>query len=209
MKKKIISAVLAGSMLIALSGCSITLGNPYSEEKTIAGLEKSLEAEEIDSDDMLDILEEEDFGECEDGVYAKMSKKENKKAYNTLDLNQFFPGVKKVESAVSYLKTNDIDNQDRYVLWITSSEFTESDDARDFFDDTLDIWEDLNEDFDFGDSEKLSQAYFYYDDGRQDLYGGIYMHGKRVISIICVNDPDDMDAFCHEMKINSPSSVED
>ena len=77
MKKKVVAAVMAGMMVMALGGCSTLLGPQLGEKKAISVFEDTLDAEEIDPEDLIESIEENDYEDVEDGVWAKMDKSES------------------------------------------------------------------------------------------------------------------------------------
>ena len=212
MKKKIFAAVLAGAMMLAVSGCnfsySFNIGGRFSEKQAISVFEDTLDAEEFDTEDLIDACEDNDFDDdFEDGVWVKLDKSETKDLFKAMNASEFFPSVKGTNSAVAYLKTNDISEYDRYVEFICVMQLEDKDTADDFFDDTLDKWNDLSDDIDFDDDD-LNEAYVHYESYGNELYLGIYRDQKQVALAICINETDELDDFCDEFDITSPSSLD-
>lgn len=207
MKKKVVAAVMAGMMVMALGGCSTLLGPQLGEKKAISVFEDTLDAEEIDPEDLIESIEENDYEDVEDGVWAKMDKSDSKDAVKAMQLNAFMAEAKHVESSLVYLKTNPLYEEDRYAFFMTVLEFKDVDDADDFFDDTIDLWEETSDDVEFDDEDKLTQAYVCLEDDDLEVYAGVYKNGNKVLYVVNINAEDDLDDACEAFNVNSPTSV--
>ncbi|MCR5802835.1 MAG: hypothetical protein K6G47_01110 [Clostridia bacterium] len=214
MKRKLIAIGLSGAIALALCGCNfnfnINLGGRFSEKKVLKFFQDTLDAEEYDVDDLIEACEEDDYDDnFEDGIYVELDKSGTKDLYKSMKLDQFFPSVKGSESSVAFFRTNDISSYDRYASFICDIKFEDQETAEDFFDDTLELWNDMSEDINFDDDEELNEAYIYYDSYGVKFYAAIYRDGQQVVISLCANDTDDIDDFCDEFKVTSPSELED
>ncbi len=212
MKRKLIALGLVGSMALALCGCTYSfnfnLGGRFTEKKVLKFFQDTLDAEEFDIDDLVEACEENDYDDdFEDGVYVQTDKSGTKDIYNAMELDQFYASIKSAESSVSFFRTNDISKSDRYATIIMDVKFKDKEAAEDFFDDSLEIWNDLSDDIDFDDDEELNEAYIYLDSVGYDFYAAMYRDQDQVVLAVIVNDTDDIDDFCDEFDVNSPSDL--
>ena len=138
---------------------------------------------------------------------AKMDKSDSKDAVKAMQLNAFMAEAKHVESSLVYLKTNPLYEEDRYAFFMTVLEFKDVDDADDFFDDTIDLWEETSDDVEFDDEDKLTQAYVCLEDDDLEVYAGVYKNGNRVLYVVDINAEDELDDACEAFNVNSPTSV--
>ena len=90
---------------------------------------------------------------------------------------------------------------------MTVLEFKDVDDADDFFDDTIDLWEETSDDVEFDDEDKLTQAYVCLEDDDLEVYAGVYKNGNRVLYVVDINAEDELDDACEAFNVNSPTSV--
>ena len=213
MKRKLIAIGLSGAIALALCGCSfnfnINLGGRFTEKKVLKFFQDTLDAEEYDVDDLIEACEEDDYDDdFEDGVYVELDKSGTKDIYKAMELDQFFASVKSSESSVAYFRTNDISESKRYASFICDIKFEDKEAARDFFDDSLELWNDLSDDIDFDDDEELNEAYIYLDSYGYKFYAAMYTDGQQVVISLCVNDTDDIDDFCDEFDVKSPSKLD-
>ena len=207
MKRKVLSLALVSLVVLSFGGCQ--LGGKYTEKKAAAFFEKELDGEEIDVDDFLDALEDEDIEEFEDGEWTCLDKKQTRKAYDALELEMNFGSFKKADSSVCYMVAEKLKNG-RTVTMVMSLTFENKEDIDDFFEDTLDVWEESEDrvvDYviDEGDNEIL----FWGKNFGIDYYRSLYRDGKNVLLIISVDDDDTVDDVCEYFGISSPVDLEE
>lgn len=209
MKRKIAALLMSGAMVAGLCSCSMLQTSKFTQKKVTKFLEEELDAEEIDGDDMIDALDEHDVKEFKKGEWASLDKKQTKNAYKACDLEAYFSSIKDADSSVAYMYSKQSDDGYKAV-WVMSLAFTNKDDIDDFFDETLDQWDDLSDyypDFDTEEEDDYIMAYFYsYGNA---FYLGAYRSGNNVLLTLVNNEDDTLDDMCDYFEIESPTSLED
>lgn len=209
MKKAAIAILLTASMMIGMTGCE--LGNKFSGKKMIKYFEEELDADEEDPDDIIDSMKEADRKAFKGGLWSSLDKKQTKKAFDDLDLDDFFGPVKKAESSVVYVKTTEGSGKDQTAVCIMVLTFTDKKDIDDLFDGTDEIIDELcdtsyEHETDDNDNEMIAWLERNND---QNFYVGLYRDGKNAVMLISVNDDDAADDFCDEFELTSPVSLKD
>ena len=209
MKKAAIAILLTASMMLGMTGCE--LGSKFSEKKMIKYFEEELDADEEDTDDFVDSVEDNDRKAFKHGEWASLDKKQTRNSFDELDLDDYFGSVKKAESSVAYVKTTEGSGKDQTAVCILVLTFSDKKDIDDLFDETEDIFDDLSDmsldsKTDDGDNELIAWFERY---SQNDTYIGLYRDGKNVVMLICVNDDDAVDDFCDDFELSSPASLKD
>lgn len=138
--KKVVSVFLASFMLVSLVGCSSLGGSKFSAKKFDKFVQEELSADEMDTDDVIDAFEDEDFDDLEDGVYFDVDGKDFEDVFfDAIDIREFVEEPSKIESAKAYLKFDE--EKEAAIIYLLMS-FKDEDKAADFLEDTVDKWDD-------------------------------------------------------------------
>ena len=208
MKRKIVALLMSGIMVAGLCSCSMLSPSKFGQKKVAKFFEEELDGKEIDADDMIDALDDHDVSEFKKGEWATLDKKQTKNVYKACDLEAYFSNIKAAESSVAYMYAKQGDDGYKAV-WAIALAFANSDDIDDFFDDTLDQWDELSKYYlDFDTEEEDDYIMAYFSNYGTPVYLGVYRSGNNVLLTLVTNDDETLDDMCDYFEIESPTSLE-
>ena len=231
---KLIAAGVALATLATMSGCSLLgLGSkvsPSSLDKICEddGAKKYESYKEFKSmlEEMSDAENEDGLKKLKKGVYISLEGKDLKKYFDNTGFDTGSTAVsydKTMKSATTYYIGN-VKDDTMYVACALSIEFETSDDAEQYYEDTIEDIEDgigstssgLETDFDDGEENGIT---YYPATARSQMLGtaireGVYRDGKYVFFLVGIDTNgsdsaiDKLDSICEELGLVSPSELD-
>lgn len=211
MKRKVVGVILAGALALGMCGCDMlkkATEPRFSEEKAVEIFEDELDAEEEDTDDCIEAVEDIDYDFFEDGLWFSCSKKESKTLYRGLEISDFIAGLNNVESSTNYLLVEGSGSH-RQITFVSVMTFDDKEDIDDLFEDSLDKWEEFGEeqcdDYEIDDDDEEMLGYFTAYD--EELYTGLYRDGNNAVLIFNYNNDRTIDDVCEAFDVSSPTDL--
>ena len=226
---KVISAVMAGTICLTMSGCSLLNlgGSKVSTSKLISFAQDKGSEEYDDYDDFYDTFATDNGSKkkVKKGGYILLTDKDLKKYLKDDDVSASFDfelGYEKtMTQAVSYV-IGDVSSDDKWAMEVIAIDFESADAAEDYFGDLSDRMEDnidsfssdLDVDTDDGEDNGISYRILHLDvESRNAVMNeGLYLDGKSVIILVAMDMGTDeggelLQEFCSQLGIPDPSDM--